>query len=382
MIVIPFSKIWVDSVLFLILIFWIINSSLGKIHFEKKPLNIAVALMSLSIIVSFFINLNKIQSSSFGMIIQIKQFLNLLAPLILYFIVSTLPITTEKVKLLLKVLLISSFCAISYLLILSLKTPYSMVHRLFISNYGPNDYGCLLAEIILMVIIFIFFQKNKYQNILLSVLLFLLLIALIFTYSRGAWIGLIGGFIGLYFTLNKKMKIKLFIALIILGIIYFFVSDSNLELVTRVESIFSTDTGSNAQRVIVWKTALKMIPISPVFGIGPFMFSDYFKKINPQNWDYMYFHAHNNFLTILVEMGIVGLLAFINLMIFSFIEILDLKKSQNPFQKCLALITLAWFWVITCHGMIDYIFWVKPFTMFMLLLGMLTSLKNNQAPIQ
>ena len=88
-------------------------------------------------------------------------------------------------------------------------------------------------------------------------------------------------------------------------------------------------------RTHIWKNALKMGSVKPVFGYGvrnvPNYYSQYFSKYEIQN-SLIGGNFHNIFITVFVSSGIVGLVAFMMLLgyiIQRFVRYLFISKKNS-----------------------------------------------------
>ena len=166
-----------------------------------------------------------------------------------------------------------------------------------------NDFAAFILP--LFFIIFAFFRKsNKILfNVFISSTMLLLLINLFFTYSRGAWVSFLitNLLIILFFSDKTTKKFSLFFFLIfMIGIII---------IPTMGERfVYIFQKGGDATRFRVWGTAIAMFKDSFLLGkgLGSFMghFRQYSTTLSIQ-------YAHNCYLQILAETGLVGLLAFL-----------------------------------------------------------------------
>ncbi len=71
------------------------------------------------------------------------------------------------------------------------------------------------------------------------------------------------------------------------------------------------DPSENFTRLSIWKTALGMVRRFPLTGTGPFSFSLLYAHLRLPDGDAVAYHAHDIYLTLLAETGIVGLLAML-----------------------------------------------------------------------
>ena len=150
---------------------------------------------------------------------------------------------------------------------------------------------------------------------------FLMLAHLFLTKSRGAWVGLTIALaiMGTSF-LRKKLhgqgpkvkKVFLPMIFVILILSVFLSSPWGKPAREEVSSIFDPHHPSNAFRILVWKSSLKMIKDNPFFGVG----IGNFKLIYPlyrslEEWkisgiNVQVLRGHNDYLQIASEMGLIG----------------------------------------------------------------------------
>ena len=176
----------------------------------------------------------------------------------------------------------------------------------------PNS----LAAFLLSVIPLCYFYanamtKNKGTKNFLMVISGLGLWCLAITFSRAAWcsFGLVG-FVYLFFRFRKWRKY------ILVAMIVVFILVSGIFLIENVNPRLNIDQFSGAiiWRRDLWIDTLGMIKDRPFFGhgINTFMmlFQEYRRKYNT-NYYYSPSYAHNCYLQIAAELGILGFLAFL-----------------------------------------------------------------------
>lgn len=130
--------------------------------------------------------------------------------------------------------------------------------------------------------------------------------------------------------------------------------DRYVSLENRVSQI-NTDDASSQARLTFWGNVMKMSQKSPILGIG---LGNYQVESIPYerttaNDSSVSLHAHNDFLEIVAETGIINGLIYLSLFIFVFIlNVKNVIKSNDPDKKTVALLTLM---VLIVYG-IDSIF--------------------------
>jgi O-antigen ligase/Tfp pilus assembly protein PilF len=182
---------------------------------------------------------------------------------------------------------------------------------------------------------------------------------LIFTATRGAILALFGS-AGLTFLLIaifekeriklKKVSIGILIGLILLGAIFFFARDSKLvqgiEPLRRLADISLTEK-TTLSRFLIWDMAYQGFKEKPILGWGQENFIFVFEKYyNPAMYgqEQWFDRAHNIFFDWLIAGGALGLLAYLSIFLFAFVE-LRRSESLSIVQKSLFVSVLAGYFV-------------------------------------
>jgi len=148
----------------------------------------------------------------------------------------------------------------------------------------------------------------------------ILIIALLFTFSRGAMLALVVGVISLAITLGGARGLKGVIIVLIVGIVVHTVLSQIPELRERFGFLL---TGKFAARVglgrlTAWKNLIKWLFRSPgILAVGA-GFQNFHYFVNLLKEQVTLEAAHNNYLHILVELGILGFLVFIGWLVSIF----------------------------------------------------------------
>jgi len=168
-----------------------------------------------------------------------------------------------------------------------------------------------LAAFIPLFLLAVERAKRTMHKYLAAVPILLIVVCVIPSYSRGAFLALIAAFfLGVKLMRNRKIYCLIIILSFVAGALR--VSDSYLE---RLSS--STDyenEASAAGRIATYKAALTMFQSSPVMGIGVGNFNDNFWDHCPD--EYRAFCApdksvHNIYLQVLSETGLLGMTALL-----------------------------------------------------------------------
>lgn len=176
------------------------------------------------------------------------------------------------------------------------------LHRIMASFVDPNDFGAYIISILPLTFTFLSKELSRKKRITLVVFCLLAAFCLFKTFSRGAWIGFFVGATVYFFIYNKKS-----VWLIPLIIIIFLITPLGFN---RVASLFKPEKNTVWERTQLWQTAGNMIKEHPFLGLGVNTFAKYFPKYKPVDYPDMRY-AHNSYLQMWSEVGIIGLLVFI-----------------------------------------------------------------------
>jgi len=165
-------------------------------------------------------------------------------------------------------------------------------------------------------------KKKFFYFLIISIFSFLIFASL----TRGAWVAFIAMF--LVYGLTKNRKAVLFIG-IILFLIYLF----NPIINQRVNDIFQPKYNSSFQtRINVLERTLPALKQAPIIGYGFGSFEAINLKYNEEAIYYESLMAHNDYLRIIIELGIVGLLTYLLLLILLLLKLYKIYKNSSDFE--------------------------------------------------
>ena len=124
---------------------------------------------------------------------------------------------------------------------------------------------------------------------------------------------------------------------------------------SRILSIWDPYLPSNYVRFSLWKAGWKMFLDHPVFGVGDIDLAFLYKQYKSKYDKEIQGHMHNNFVHILVTLGLFGLLAFCYLLYRLFRIDLNIyrKMKDVPFASSYALGTIAALSTIVIAGLTE-----------------------------
>ncbi len=169
--------------------------------------------------------------------------------------------------------------------------------------------------------------------------LFAILTAMIFTYSRGAWVSAFLSTIFLLTILRKEFNKKLFISLIALILLVLLINSlpthSGYQVTMRLKGLIETERGtSGGNRLIMWKYTLPIIFKYPLLGAGLDTYKLTFPRFKGSPWATSYRSAlvdkaHNELLQIGATIGLFGVITFLWVIVLTFIKGLSFLQREK-----------------------------------------------------
>jgi len=306
----------------------------------KLNLNTYFKLYTLFVIYSFFNFIFRYEKG-----VPIRFILSLISVYILSFIFLQLINTRKKLENA-YIFLGISFCISTLVSILQFITKKKIVPHAIITYdvatgigkysgtfLNPNTFACFT---ILTLFIYLFFMNNsatKWKKIIFRFTFFAVLISIFFINSTAGYLAIISS-VFTYTFLKSKNK-SLIIAFFIFFLMLFLAIPNPIteRLSYRFKSEGKWRDNSTNKRLILWTEAIHMFKDNPIFGIGFAKFKIGNKIYNEKLFKsqrrgiIVFDVAHNDYLNILSENGIIGLGLYLS-MIFSIIYKLY-KKYKN-----------------------------------------------------
>ncbi|MBE7039495.1 MAG: hypothetical protein E7398_02060 [Ruminococcaceae bacterium] len=252
--------------------------------------------------------------------------------------------------------------------------------RVYSTFDNPNVLGEYLVMMIPLAMAFLLRSEKLLHKIVYFAVLALCVLCLIFTWSRGAWLGAMLAVIIFLVATDKRWAIcslVLFVAIPFIPVIL----SSNSAIVGRITSIGDMSDSSTAYRVSIWQSALRVIGDFWLSGIGPGSnaFSLVYQKYAASGVAFA-LHSHNLFLQLLVELGIGGFLVFIVLLlryVKSSVQTL-LYENKKTLRSSVTIACTSGILGLMLQGMTDYVWYnYKILLIFWIVLAISTSKSNT-----
>ena len=220
-----------------------------------------------------------------------------------------------------------------------------------------TSYGMALALLLPFGFYIQKWNRNKKLSALFTFIVLVLLVAIVLSYTRAAWLSLLAA-IMVYVIIKLRIKFSLLFSGIVFlfGFIYFSQSellmmleknsqDSSDSFTEHISSMTNVSTdASNLERINRWNAAIQLFKERPHLGWGsgtyqfnyaPFQ-NYYDKTIISTNAGNMG-NAHSEYLSMLAETGWPGLVIFLGMIAVVFIKAMYLYPKLKSPQECALL---------------------------------------------
>ncbi|HAJ32592.1 MAG TPA: hypothetical protein DCK79_04385 [Candidatus Atribacteria bacterium] len=249
------------------------------------------------------------------------------------------------------------------------------------STLGNRNYvSGYLALIFPIAFSFFLMESKKRNKIFYEIILLIIYTGIIVCHTRAIWAALFFSLLLFVYLLshfkinnilkdNKKWLVILFSIFILITLIYStdnFLNRSSITAAERAVSAFDMQGSSLRTRLLIWNSTIDMIKDRPLFGSGlgtfPLHYLNYQADFLQNNPGYMQFlgkagEAHNEYLQIWAEMGIIGLLSFLLIIIIFYRTNLDsIKKIKTIEEKIIIIGLISGVTVTLVHSIFSFPF--------------------------
>lgn len=201
----------------------------------------------------------------------------------------------------------------------------------------PNALALYLAP---LVVLFLGFSVRKYIYLLPFILGTL---AIYFTKSKGALIAILIGLV--FYVLFYKGNRKYFVSILAVGIILsgLLIGFGKIDL-KGTPTVTGGDSVST--RLEMWSETWEMIKTKPILGAGLTGYQTAVAPFHEKEYIEIYLYPHNVFLNFWSEIGLLGLISFILIIIYFY------KYGFKKFNR-LSIIAMATMTALLIHGLVD-----------------------------
>ncbi len=258
----------------------------------------------------------------------------------------------------LKVVILSSVLPVLYGLFATISgIDWSDESRIQSTFSHPNMFAFYLVAVIGIIFFLLATERIRITDqlrLLLYVYLIPLLVVLIMTKTRSAWIGCFVLFFGYGVVYDRRVLALLLIAAPVAFVIPA-VNERIMSLMMANDYIGGPAVVLNsfAWRQLLWERAFVYIWQQPIFGYGlhsfPFYSAEFFYP-TPEGT-----YAHNDFIQVLFETGVVGLIAFLWIFWRCSIWVLQRWRADKGGVTAAAALLLAYLTLSFSDNLLEYL---------------------------
>lgn len=359
-----FASVWDELFLVALILLWVYKWLVYRkdISFKQTPLDLPVIIYITVMLFLLIVN-------SPDFIISLEGFRAVIQYILWYFIILQLLRTKESAKnICIVIVIVAGILALHgvYQYIIGVEMPAGWIDskeadlrtRVFSILGSPNILGSFMTLCAPICVSFMFFYEKKLKKCIFAVMFIIMAATLVFTFSRGAWIGFAAA-IGIYVLLKDK---RLIIPAIILGVMVIAFVPSVGNRITYMLSPEYIESSLRGGRLVRWLTGLEILQMYPLFGVGLGHFGGAVAMNNGLKMlvgiDVVKtFYMDNYYLKTAVETGIVGLTAFVFLMYQVFIcSLRTVKITFDNKYKELEIGIMAGLVGVIVHNFVENVF--------------------------
>ncbi len=242
---------------------------------------------------------------------------------------------------------------------LTLERPSGYHGRLGASYICPNHFAGYLEMAIPLVLAFIMISKARLAHkIVAGALGLAMVIAIIFSMSRGGWISLTLGITFLLAAATTQKRINLLawiLPLIAIVVTVTAIIARDPRVRQRFAVVADKEDLSYGGRALAWKHTLDVVQRRPVFGTGPGTYRWAFTRAQPQGLRLDVRYTHNDYLHTLSDYGAVGLgLVLWAAGAFAYRGVRALRRAKKSSDLALAIGVMASAVAIAAHSFVDF----------------------------
>lgn len=278
------------------------------------------------------------------------------------------------------------------------------VHFRAFGTFGqPNPFGGfmgLLAPVALMAALGCAVRFTRRPRIESGVLVLfyasaggLMAAALFMSYSRGAWLAFVASAAAMVFALPRKTWVGFALvgAGAIAGAVLLLSGRVPASIVDRINSItqetlsisdvrgvdVTPENYANIERLAHWQAAVNMATAYPLLGVGFGNYEVAYPAFRLLYWEFPLGHAHNYYLNVLGEAGMMGLLAYIAAWSGVILLIWRARRHPDPFARCVVIGVLGTWVYLAVHSMTDNLYVNNVFLHLGVVLGLVAVLHRQ-----
>jgi O-antigen ligase len=186
-------------------------------------------------------------------------------------------------------------------------------------------------------------------------------------------------FYAIFFKGYRKIFTGILILIFITLLLYYFINPINpINMLRGNTTVIGGDSIST--RVNMWNETWQMLKTKPIFGAGLAGYQTAVAEFHQKDYIEIYLYPHNIFLNFWTEIGLLGLIGFILIIIWFYKQGFGLQKKHGvETRHCLVstdatnTILMASMTTLLVHGLVDVPYFKNDLAiLFWLIIGMMT----------
>jgi len=368
----PISITGAQTAVSFALLVWLVRIFLmKKFHLVKNPLNIPIAAFLVAVAIGVIMAVDFKYS--------LKRYMSLGWISIFFLTVNNVKDVTRFKKLIRLLILITTIAGaygiFQHLTKIDFFGNVKHVHLALARSTGffddPGTFGNYILLVFPVVIGLSYYSKTQREKPWLQLSSLVILTAIIFSYGRGVWLGLIGGLTFMAILRSKRLLLFIVAGIIVCSI--FTLAFPSSEFAQRVATTVKSKNPVG-DRIEFWEGSLRILRDYPITGVGWEGFRKVYPRYRPSEEKKSICNAHNNFVDVTVDSGLLGLGVFLWLLMTIYkVGFRIFKKLDDGYFKGIAWGFLGSFTAFLIAGLSQYNFGDSEVVMlFYFLLGMVT----------
>lgn len=192
----------------------------------------------------------------------------------------------------------------------------------------PNDLSLYLNMMIPFSFFMMLYEKDVVRKIVYGFITLGSILLIVSSFSRGGFVGLVCiSFVIWLYSPNKKLTASLAGIFVLLISVW-----TSHDWIENIQTISNFDDSTVNHRLVMWKASVGIWMNNPIFGVGagniPVYMENYIDYATRSYW----MVNHSLWLTWLAEMGLVGFLLFITIVLYNMRDSLFMGRIK-PFDE-------------------------------------------------
>lgn len=221
----------------------------------------------------------------------------------------------------------------------------------------------------------------------------LLVIGVVISWSRGAWLGFALSVGMMLFALPRRTWQSLVLVAVVAGLVggLWLTGRLPASIVNRINSAFqetfatadvrsadvTTENYALIERLAHWQAAVNMATDHAWLGVGFGNYETAYDQYRLVSWTFPLGHAHNYYLNVLAETGIIGLIAYLIFGVGLFTFTWRARQHPDPLARLIVVGLLGTWTYLAAHSLTDNLYVNNLFLHLGIMIGTVSLLYNQ-----